>query len=390
LVGSRNLAVVAGNGLSIACSEDLVLGELTKVLLSQLDAMSTDGSDVLSAVQEISKRIERDDEFDSEDFEKLVGAFDTQTALLLELKAISNVIEQDPDSILEAIDKVSLFTERVRDVGIGIVLQAILDRTPGVASKTEPLKNFLSAMVNDFDGYITFGNLNYDGLILSTMLSENLPVCDMASPFNTESLNINYVDDYGVPLGSSRSYTMYPLRTESNDLPSGSNYRIRLVHPHGSLAFVRNRETGKSYKIPIQAHRNHGSLSAIKYPNRTFTPAVVLTNASEKSRIVEEQPFKLAYEVLADGLGKAEHWLIAGYSFRDKSINEMLRKKLHEKDTAPQILVSTYGDALEYDLVYKELGIGWLAFEPPNILTINREGIERLPVSWDWTLFRQS
>lgn len=380
--------MVAGNGLSVACAPDLALGNLTGELLRQLDNWTTGEPQVMAAIKKISQLVERDDEFDSNDFEKLVGAFDTQEEMLRRIREIEATDGESSGEVSSAVDTILNLTQRVKDVAVGIVLQTILDRTPGVLEKTEPLKKFLTGMTESFDGYITYGNLNYDGLALSAMLHGKVPVCDLADPRHQWPVTIEYTDASGGLLGSSATYQVMPLRTSLDTLPMESKYRVRLVHPHGSLVYATDLHGGGTYKFPIKAHRTHGSLSAIRYPKRNFRPAVVLTNVSEKPRIVTEQPFKFAYEVLEKGLRDSDHWLIAGYSFRDKSINELLRRILSEKTTLPKILVSTFEDDLDYDLVYRELGIGWLSYDPPNILSVNRDGIEKLTDSFEWYLFK--
>lgn len=380
--------MVAGNGLSIACSRDLALGELTKVLYEELDTLSTDGSSIISAVQALSQRVERDPEPDRNDFEKLVGAFDTQTVHLQDLRIVSNAIEENPDGLLQSIDQVIGFTEKVRNMGVGIVLQAILERTPGVSTKTQPLINFLEAMKSDFGGRITFGNLNYDGLVLAAMLNRGFPVCDMANPEGVRNFAFEHRGSDGMATSVTSSYRGIPLHTEASTLPTDPAHRIRLVHPHGAINFLKGGDG--IFKFPLPLFRQLPILSSQIYPESIYRPMVVLTNSSEKSRLVQEEPFKLAYEVLADGLRNSDHWLIAGYSFRDESINNMLRDIFRERTNQPKVLVSTLGDDPTDWTIRKAFGLDiWDAFNP-GVMTINREGIEELPMTWDWAMFHSN
>lgn len=381
----RHVAVVAGNGLSIAFSKTLLLENITRTLLSELSSIAPDGSPVLKAVQSVAQRVEHDDKPDESDFEKLVGAFETQAGLILELEQLVDLVPSKSEQIREHIKATADFARRVCDIGTNIVLDCILKNSPTTVDRTSHMHGFFKNLIHTFDGHITIANLNYDSMIMSCLLQIDAPMCDMALGWGESKINITNTkdDDTKEVVGS---YLAKPMRLTS-DFPAESKYRLRLLHPHGSVTYWKSRKDGKVVKIPLEALRKHNLLGSTKYERPSMSPAVVLANSLEKPRRVKEAPFNLGYEALGKGLDESEHWLIAGYSFRDHSINETLRESFQKRKSKPQVLVSTLGWDPPEERIHNAFGLTSTDGDPAFWLSIDRGGVENLNLSPEWRSF---
>src|SRR5699024_4482323 len=152
-------------------------------------------------------------------------------------------------------------------------------------------------------------------------------------------------------------YKVYPLR-ETGNFPRD----VRLLGLHGSLTWWRDPKSGKVFKFPISAVRDHNMWSWIRSQeaeDELWLPQVVLSNQTNKAGQVAKQPFKLAYEEFGRALDSSVHWLIVGYSFRDLPLNDMLRSAFMRKLRRPKVLVITRGNYPTQASV--EHALGWAA-----------------------------
>lgn len=372
----RNLAVIAGNGLSIAFTRELLLSRITEQLVEEFDSLAEDGSDVLAALRNLAERIEDDGAIDDSDFEQLVGSFESQAALLEDLSSLASILPEGGTTLPAAIKEVQDFTRKVLTRGTGIVLKTILNASGCYSESADQIKDLFCSMDDCFDGTVTVANLNYDILVLKSLLEIRVSMCDMGMGYGTATFIIS--DEDGAELNR---YNGRPLRTELN-FPQQSKFR--LVHPHGSLTYWKNLTTGLVAKVDVEVLRNHDLFSNLVESSGNVMPAVVLANSREKPKRVQEYPFNLAYQAMSQGLDDSDHWLIVGYSFRDESVNNALRIALSKKKKKPKILVSTYGDELTNESIIS--AIGWEGPTVQNIF-IDREGVEGLEQRWDWGVF---
>lgn len=309
-----------------------------------------------------------------DDFEVLVGAFVSLSEALDQLTELASVAETDPD-LARSLVKSGLFVRRVRDNGISHVLEIIAERSVATGPNTVPMERLVSEIVAQFDGTVTFGNLNYDTLLLSTLMDHDTDLCDMGNGFGKAS----YTDRYG-----TKHTDVRPLRT-SNNFPT--DRRIRLLHLHGSLTFWRRR-AGGVFKLPTHLLRNGDLWSGVRETRVTIRPEVILANQHDKSELIRKRPYALAYSAFAHSLGHSDHWLIIGYSFRDVCLNErLLHAMLQRKDSPPQVLISTFGDDLTRAQILKAFGWSVKADGPATWLTVNRDGAFDLVDSSEWLGF---
>jgi len=378
--------VLVGNGLSIAFNPGLNLASITKEMISRMESATEDGDKVVHAMNETARRAVSEGEVTDEDFEKLVGAFDSQVLTLDELSKLADLVASDDAELQKSIHDVATFSQKVRDMGISYVLEVIMERSRGDWTLHDEMHQLVQAIIGNFSGTVYIGNLNYDTLLLSSLKAVNAPMSDMAHGFDRFPILVKDEDN---PEDAGVSYTVTRLRTELN-FPVGPGYRVRLLHLHGSLTFWGSTKNNLHFKAPVEVLRNHAMWAGLRKADPKWRPAVVLANQRDKAHHVGRYPFKLAYEAFQEGLQEAQHWLIIGYSFRDACVNDILRNEFIRRKVKPKVLVSTYGDYLSTEQV--ELAFGWGAEDEDSSgwLTINREGAKGLQQTWDWAVFSSS
>lgn len=378
-----NAAVLVGNGLSIAFNSELNLASITKEMISRMESATEDGDKVVHAMNEIARRAVSEGEVTDEDFEKLVGAFDSQVLTLDELSKLADLVASEDADLQKSIQDVAAFSQKVRDKGISYVLEVIMERSRGDWTLHDEMHQLVQAIIEKFNGTVYIGNLNYDTLLLSALKAVNAPMSDMAHGFDRFPILVKDEDN---PEDAGVSYSVTRLRTELN-FPVGPSYRVRLLHLHGSLTFWRSTQNNLHFKAPVEVLRNHSMWAGLRKADPKWRPAVVLANQRDKAHHVGRYPFKLAYEAFQEGLREAQHWLIIGYSFRDACVNDILRNEFIRRKVKPKVLVSTYGDYPSTQEV--ELAFGWGAEDDDSSdwLTVNREGARGLQHSWDWAVF---
>jgi len=378
-----NAAVLVGNGLSIAFNSELNLASITTEMISRMENASEDGDKVVHAMNQIARRAVSEGEVTNEDFEKLVGAFDSQVLTLDELSKLADLVASEDTELRQSIQEVAAFSQKVRDMGISYVLEVIMERSRGDWTLHDEMHQLVQSIIDDFNGNVYLGNLNYDTLLLSALKAVGAPMSDMAhgnARFLIRVKDENNPEDEGV------SYTVTRLRRKL-DFPVGPKHRVRLIHLHGSLTYWRSTESDLHFKAPVEVLRNHAMWAGLRHADPKWRPAVVLANQRDKAHHVGRYPFKLAYEAFQEGLSVSQHWLIIGYSFRDACVNDILRNEFIRRKVKPHVLISTYGDYPTSEEV--EMAFGWGAEDEDSShwLTINREGARGLQESLDWAVF---
>lgn len=359
---SNDLTVLVGNGLSIACNPELALASITQEVISRIEREH--GGATVEAMKKVAVQLIPDKgNVHDKDFEKLVGAFGLEHRTLDLLENLSNALGDRQSGMKVHIEAVSDFVADVRNQGLSHVLQVITERSHYSRINSKGLAELINGICGRFNGRITFGNLNYDTILMAGILNSDHSdrLTDLADPRRgakclSEDLNLHG----------------FPLRDELNFPPSKS---IRLLHLHGSICFWQRCDDGKMFKIAkgemessdIARHlRGKGSVD--------WEPTIVLTSESEKARVVEEHPFSLAYKGIENELNRTRHWLIIGYSFRDQPINEMLRRAFLDFDPKPSVLVVSFGNDVTRNRVEEVLGWGEEDRSPDSWLRIDSEG----------------
>ncbi len=369
---NNDLAVLIGNGLSIAFNDQLMLGNISAEVIERLTQIYGGRSDdVAQAMQKVAAHAHTGDP--TTDFESLVGAFGGQTDVMEDLGTFAQLTEDSTD-MAEAIDRVREFVGAVQRRGIGHTLEIIIQRSRSDLESRVPISTFFHMIRDAFTQGLTVANLNYDTLVLS-VLSEDYQrhLCDMAHG--------------GANTGASLTGTIhnsYLLRPDAADFPETTWKPIRLLHLHGSVTFWK---IGESYrKVEIDTVRNPAVWQRYRDRELDARPLVVLANQHYKADHVRRYPFNVAYDVAEADFRVAENWLIVGYSFRDICINDLLKRSWDARYRKPRILVVTLGDnPTDSDI---EATFGWQsdAMSEQDVI-IERAGVVGLGETDAWAWF---
>ena len=374
MTAERNVAVLVGNGLSIAFNPELNLQRITEEVLQRIE--KSEGGDVVVAMKEIAERALPYGATSADDFEVLVGAFGAESRTLDVLDTLAELTKPSDKKLRKAIRRVSKFAEQVRDTGISHVLEVIAERSHAYVDDSQSLYGLVSAITESFNGRVVIGNLNYDTLLLAALLTVcQREVADMGH--GNRFVNV-LVDD-------EVERRVHALRASSADFPSSK--RVQLLHIHGSLTFWATRDQTIHAKLPKEMLEDGEQWRAIREETTNVRPVVVLANRRDKADHVAQFPFNLAYEMFASGLAEADRWLIIGYSFKDDPVNNTLRSEFIERDPKPRVLVVTYGEELRRRDVERAFGWGAEDGRSKAWLTINRDGASGAEETASWQAF---
>lgn len=372
---TSSLAVLVGNGLSRAFNEDLSLASITQKFIEELARETFDDSEVSKAVMALASKYFSGRAATDEDFEYLVGAFEPEAMGLHHLRLLAANMSRNTDTLQEALATVTEFAEEVRDYATSHILEIILNRSRANHDEGNVVMTFTDTVVRAFPGRITFGNLNYDLLLMSALLasyqSELADVADGRLPAGITS--------------GTRNGTAYHLRKQKIDFP---DTRLILLHLHGSLSYWTDKQENFCIKIPKDFLVGDSQWWEIRHGDAKIYPAVVLTNPDQKSSRIERHPFKLAYEMFFDALKSSDLWLIVGYSFRDHSVNTRLADEFKARETMPKVLVIEKGSNIADQTI--QAAFGWdeeTMGSSGDWLTIDRAGLENLADSPNWKKF---
>ncbi|MGO1539810.1 MAG: SIR2 family protein [Leucobacter sp.] len=370
----KNVAVLVGNGLSIAFNQDLNLQAITEEVMQRIQA--ADGDDVVTAMQEIAERALPQGANSADDFEVLVGAFGAESRTLGVLETLAKLTKPRDKKLRKSIKKVAKFAEQVRDAGVSHVLQVISERSHAYVDDAEHLHRLVAQITESFKGKVVFGNLNYDTLLLAALLWVcQTELADMGHGWKRVLVT---VDD-------KEKRRVQALRENASDFPE--NKRVRLLHLHGSLTYWATRDAKIHAKLPKEMLEDDEQWLAVRQQTTNVRPVVVLANHRDKTDHVTKFPFSLAYEMFTETLADADHWLVIGYSFRDEPVNSMLRKQFIDRGSKPTVHVVTFGaDPRRRDV---ERALGWGAEDGSSNawLTIDRTGANGAEKTVGWQNF---
>lgn len=368
----RNMTALVGNGLSVAFNDELLLARITAEVRDRISASRDDGQDVVEALKEFADTHLPADGMSDDDFETLVGALGTEQRALEALDVLARLTEDDPGEITTAIRAVRKFATDFRDVGTAHVLEVIYGRSRSDFVRSEPLKALLTSIYSAFADEVTFGNLNYDTLLLSAMLQAGEAFVDLGNGMEPCEIGAEKLSGHAI-------------RATIDDFPDRDYRRVQLLHLHGSLTYWRTVDGSQICKLSREDVAKHGLFEKVRSRTTDLRPVVVLNRERQKVEDIKAHPFKLAYEALGRAIQHSDHWLIIGYSFRDVAVNDLLQSDFLARDDKPTVLVVTHGESLTEEAVLSALG--WGAEDgAPTWLHIDRAGaddVQERP-SWQW------
>ena len=375
----RPVAALIGNGLSIAYDPALRLDAINRQIMKRISAdIGTSDSMASKALMEVARGIHSGDP--ETDFEALIGALEQYAVSLRTLEPLAGIAGPHDAAVATALRTSSEFVDVLRNAGLSHVLEVIATASRADHAALVGVQGFIDSIIAAAGGArVTIGNLNYDALAMAALATAHREdFCDMSDPRKAAHFQL---------WPSGPSLLGHPLR-ERADFPMR---QTRLLHLHGSLTWLRNRSTGLVARFPIGDLRDYRYWHHLRAGVTDWHPEVVLTNQSFKSNAVLRAPYALAYETLGGALTASDHWLIAGYSFRDACVNDMLRVRFEARVQAgipPSVLVVTHGATpTEFEVMN---AVGHMPWDPAPWLSIYRGGGETAGGSPEWNAWTTS
>lgn len=388
-----DIVLLIGNGVSIAHERSLSVPALSQEIIDVFSNLDTLGmkvpgtpSGVAKALAEASRKL--GGKGDSEtNFELLLAPLEDVSEALEELRNAVGLYKSVDAQIDEKLSEVVNFTNYVRRLGLSHVLEIIEKNSRGGSGNV--YSEFISKISSVTEGNVLLATLNYDQLLDSAILSSKYRTSDIASGQAVTKIRLNRTSNHEIQgLG---------IRNEFDYADKGGwcwqeNRRHTVLHLHGSLALVRNYRTGVISKCKMDDLRDQDFWRLYREDFTDFEPVVVLTNQHRKSRLVAMEPFRRAYSGLRIRLRDSQRWVIAGYSFQDECVNEVLYTAWSSMSVKPRILISTHGSELS-DITIKKaiLGPNYEADLSSRILSlfdanfgVDRSGVDVIDQGASW------
>lgn len=339
------MAVLVGNGLSIAFNDKLLLSNITKQVRKRIHASGDGGRDVARAMRELADAWLPPGQTSTHDFERLVGAFGAESRTLTHLQTLADLSYPENRKLGKAIRTVIKFAEELKNVGTGHVLEVVYENSKSSYIDSEPLNDLLRAIYDAFGGRISFGNLNYDTILLAALMSvDTRGFADIGHGWKKWVMGKDKI-------------SAQRLRDSPSEFPTLSQCPVHLLHLHGSLTYWVTDDGAKYGKLTRDQVGERKLFRKLRRGTTDLRPLVVLNRERQKIEDVENHPFKLAYDMFNRGLVRSDHWLIIGYSFRDVAVNDLLRREFISREQKPKVLVVTQGKQPSRDEV--EAALGW-------------------------------
>jgi hypothetical protein len=307
---------------------------LTAALRNEFEQLG--GDEASEALSSFAEALGGDD---ISDFGLLLSPLEAVGAALPHLRALAGIADKFKDRPQQILSEASELLLAMHRVGLATTLQLISERAKGQGEDVfdSVIVETCKAIVelNSADT-ITVGTPNYDGLLHAGFLSiDGLRFSDLAAGYSRTTASPDGVN----------SLSGLALR-HWDDLRGNE---IDLLNVHGSLAWLADLNTSSAIKFELDELRAIDYWHSLGSGTAVLLPQVVLTD--QKQGIVREWPFSLAYQVLERRLTLANRWLIAGYAFRDRPLNDVMRRAVEARAAwdwqPPTILVVDKGRQLE-------------------------------------------
>lgn len=312
MASDTSLAVLVGNGLSIAVNDSLRLDQLTSAFLDRHAAERDD-------LERLVAGVHLEAVVPAHDFEALVAGLESAEEVISAFMRLAGRVDhpdlQEAATFLEE-RGVPALARRLYYAYCAEVLDAIGEHARGPLPETvSTFGEWLKSMYL-VHGRMGLFTLNYDVLLERILVSENIlglrpALTDFFSGLDDRQQWLELVPDESAVLGR----LFYP--EDPVDRP------IELHHLHGCLTHFRRHADGSIWKFDssdIRDLRVYDYLMGAEAA--AFAPSVLLGSRKvEKSR---EWPFSFAFLSLEQEARTARTVVIAGYSFRDEAVNTRL------------------------------------------------------------------
>lgn len=345
-------ACLIGNGLSVAYSNDLSVVRLTEAMADRFTELgATDAERALAGIAEDLGQP------DPGGFEQLLGPLESLSRAIWGLPGLVALSQQPGLEVANSGAQVAEFARSVHRVGLAIVLGYVADHSVGIGggqfenTVMRVCRRLVEGCEPDagLGDLLTIATLNYDGLLTSALTSLHEDgICELSDLGHGLHRSHRSVTEGIGPLVES-----WDLRT-FDDLIGDTH----LLHLHGSLGWLADPRSNQTWKFDLQSLRSLGGLpesywDRLLQGQTTVVPKVVLTD--QKARAIAEWPFSLAYAIFEERLIASDRWLIGGYGFGDRPINEVLRRARRERQRkglgAPKVLLVGRSPHIEHRAV---------------------------------------
>jgi SIR2-like domain len=307
------LAVLLGNGLSVAVNPALRLDALTERFLES-------HNDDREGLNRLLAEVDLENLDPARDFEAVVGGLEAAEEIVSAFMGLASRIEQphlQEAAKLLRDHGVPALIRRMYYAYCAEVLDAIGELTRGdITPHVVRFGEWLKALYQEH-GRATVFTLNYDLLAERMLIDDNIlglqySLTDFFSGLPERTTQLTLVPGEDACTGR----LFYPA--DPPDRP------IHLHHLHGCLTHFRRQTDGEIFKLDASAIREQQVYRRLaEAPEVDFVPSVIL--GSRKTEKSLEWPFAYAFLSLEQAVRESRTVVIAGYSFRDEGVNQRLR-----------------------------------------------------------------
>ncbi|MNO23261.1 hypothetical protein D3C76_130610 [compost metagenome] len=314
MISLTKIALLAGNGLSVALSSEFTLQNITNKFFDRLEIehrafiehqMSDqnnfiDFEECIATIEKLYEALHVHQTFYTSGIlgEKLLNSYSLN---------ISELIKHE-NSIRESIHT---YMAVILDIINWNVKKHLIN------SMLKNFINWLSSIIND-ENQVDLFTLNYD-LLLETIL------IDLLGPYKF----IEYYHQAGPWFAVSKEVPRYYFNPEKvKKQRHKQNCNTRLYHLHGSVSSFKDLKNNKIFKIKNEEIKKHNIYKRIS--ELMIVPSII--TGGRKNDKIQETPFNFYYDQFVKKMSDAEELceklVIVGYSFRDKHINTAIAKRI--------------------------------------------------------------
>jgi|SRR5690625_450675 len=304
--------ILTGNGLSVGLNQAFSLQNITETFYNNLP------QEHKRFIEHHMKRIEKD-EYIQVDFEEAIASIEQ---IHDSLDSYVNFLETEEEGKMFLrsenlqIDELKKHLQKIKEIILAYTasIVEIIDGNVRKEQIDEKLSGFIRWLEKQYkeESQVDLFTLNFD-LLLETILLEI---------FGTDKFT-----DFHVPRGYWKGAEKFNFSPQENLFDFGRR-NIRLHHLHGSLSSFKRLQDGRVFKLKTEDIR---LMDFYKNLNTSDCFPSIITGGF-KSDKVQMSPFNYYYNEfkvkMMDPDDICDELYIIGYSFRDKHINESIKKRL--------------------------------------------------------------
>lgn len=186
-----------------------------------------------------------------------------------------------------------------------------------IDSKLKSFVRWLSLIIRE-ENEVELFTLNYD-LLLETILIDSL------GPHKF----IEYYHQAGPWFAVSKEVPRYYFNPEKvKNQRHKQNCKVKLYHLHGSVSSFKDLKNNKIFKIKNEAIKSHDIYNRIS--ELLIVPSII--TGGRKNDKIKVAPFNFYYDQfvrkMSDAEQLCEELVIVGYSFRDEHLNSAIAKRI--------------------------------------------------------------